>query len=324
MTSPAPASLIIPFAGALSDAGRQALHDLPLPHLERLLGRLTATHRDPADEFTWSPPHERALAQRLGLAGADGLLPLAAHAARRLQLPGAAERPAWGWLTPVHYHVGAEQVTLPDPAELLLDEAASRALFEAVSPLFTEEGFVLHWAGPLQWLAAHASLATLATASLDRVIGRGIDPWLPKIAQGPEARLWRRLQNEAQMLWHTHPVNAAREAGGMAPVNTLWLSGTGRLPDGSSPANPMPQVDDRLRGPALREDWVAWREAWAALDAGPLATMAQQATDPATPQALVLCGERAAQTFEPRPRSFTQRLAAVWQRPSAAALLETL
>jgi hypothetical protein len=71
----------------------------------------------------------------------------------------------------------------------------------------------------------------LPTASLDRVIGRNIDRWLPDTAP---ARLLRRLQNEVQMVLHTHALNDEREAARPMPtVNSVWLSGCGRLPDGA-------------------------------------------------------------------------------------------
>jgi hypothetical protein len=43
--------------------------------------------------------------------------------------------------------------------------------------------------------------------------------WMPS---GPPARAFRKLQNEVQVSWYTHPVNAAREARGQAPVNSFW------------------------------------------------------------------------------------------------------
>src|SRR5690606_37289450 len=129
---------------------------------------------------------------------------------------------AWGELTPVHWHVGTDQVTLVDPAQLGLDDAASHALLEAVRPLFEGEGFVLAWGAPTRWYVAHESLSQLPTASLDRVIGRGIDLWMP---DHPQARLLQRLQNEVQMLLHDDPVNRQREARGLPPVNSFWLSG---------------------------------------------------------------------------------------------------
>ena len=305
--------LIVPFAGVASEAGRQALHDLPLPNLQRLLARLQPQAPDAADELTLSPPHERALARALNWPVQDGRLPFAAHEARAMGLPDAAGA-AWAWLTPVHLHVGTEQFTMTDPATLELDEAASRELLDAVRPLLESEGFTLHWAAPQRWLAAHPMFDELATASLDRVIGRNVDPWLP---DQRAARLLRRLQNEVQMLLYTHPLNDRREAAGLPTVNSFWASAGGRLPAQTAPAPP--QLDDRLRGPALAEDWVAWREAWAALDAQALAAGAA-----ARELTLTLAGERAALTFTSAPQGLWQRLSSSFKRPTPAALLETL
>jgi hypothetical protein len=48
-------------------------------------------------------------------------------------------------------------VSLLDPEELALDEAASRALLDAVQDLFTSEGWHPAWGAPLRWYAAHES-----------------------------------------------------------------------------------------------------------------------------------------------------------------------
>jgi hypothetical protein len=215
---------------------------------------------------------------------------------------------------------GADQVTLIDPAALALDETESRELFDAVRPLFESEGFRLHRDTPTQWLAQHDSFRDLATASLDRVTGRNIDPWLPGL---PAARLLRRLQNEAQMLLHTQPLNERREKAGLPIVNSFWLSGCGSLPASASAAA-APVVDDRLRAPALAEDWASWREAWMAMDAGPISALHDAAGSAASPLRLTLCGERQAQCFEARPQAWRQRLLGRWHRPSLHAVLESL
>jgi hypothetical protein len=302
--------LIVPFAGVASEAGRQALHDLPLPHLQRLLGRLQPSAPDTADDMSLSPPHERALARALGWPVDDGRLPLAAREARALGLPAAP----WAWLTPVHLHVGTEQFTMTDPATLALDEATSRQLLDAVRPLLETEGFTLHWAAPDRWLGAHPMFESLPTASLDRVIGRTVDPWLPDLRA---ARLLRRLQNEVQMLLYTHPLNDQREAAGLPTVNSFWVSGSGVLPPGSSAQAPV--LDDRLRGPALAEDWVAWREAWSRLDAETLAPLAHRPD-----VMLTLAGERAAVTLHLQPQGPWGRLSSFFKRPAPWALLERL
>lgn len=306
--------LIVPFAGTVSEAGHQALQSLALPRLEKLLARLQPGQRLGSDAHSLNPPHEQALATAWGWpAGPDAALPLAARQAAALGLD--ASQP-WGLLTPVHLHVGTDQVSLTAPWALQLDDAASRGLLDAVRPLFESEGFTLHPTGPLQWLASHPLFDGLATAALDRVVGRNIDRWLP--GHG-DARLIRRLQNEVQMLLYTHPLNDAREAAGLPTVNSVWLSHCGRLPDGASPP-PSAQVDDRLRQPALDEDWAAWCEAWRALDAGPIDALARAGGD----VRLTLCGERFAQTFMPARQGLWQRLAGRWQPPSATAVLEAL
>ena len=197
--------LLIPHASSLSEACTQTLKDLQLPHLTQLLRRLSPTERNESDEYSLSPPHERALAQALGFAGPDGGLPWAAYLAARDGVE--TQDLCWGLLTPMHWHVGADHVTMVDPQALQLDEAESRELLEAVRPLFESEGWLLIYGAPTRWYGAHESLADLPTASPDRVIGRNVDLWMP---DHPQARLVRRLQNEVQMLLYTHPCTDRR------------------------------------------------------------------------------------------------------------------
>ncbi len=307
--------LLIPFAACVSEAGRAAAATLELPQLQALLARLQPVQSDPGDEWSFSPPHERALALALGLRGGNGLLP---WAARQAQADGVATGDlAWGLLTPVHLHLGTDQVSLGDPQALMLDEASSRTFFDAVQELFTSVGFALHYAAPLRWYVAHESLAVLPTASLDRVIGRNIDAWL---GSDPAARRIRRLQSEVQMVLHTHPLNEHREAQGLLPVNSFWLSGCGV---GQAETGASPQVDERLRAPALAEDWAGWVRAWETLDEGPIRQLLERAKD-GLPLRLMLCGERGWTAFEPAPPGLWQRLRAWHRPPSAPAVLEPL
>lgn len=296
--------LLIPFAAPLSEAGRAALATLALPRLQRLLALCSETARDEGDEWNWSPPHERALARALGWAGPAGRLPWAAQAAAADAVAAAdAGDIAWGLVTPAHWHLGTDQVSQLDPTQLMLSEDHSRALFETVAPLFTGDGWLAAWGAPLRWYVAHESLAELACASPDRVIGRNVDAWL---GSDPAARQVRRLQAEAQMLLHAHPVNAAREAHGLLPVNSFWLSGCGAAqPVTGTP----PTVDERLRLPALREDWAAWARAWQTLDEGPLAELLARAQR-GEAVTLTLAGERSAVTLANAEGGWLQR----WRR----------
>ena len=314
-----PMHLLLPFAGAASPAAAQAASTLNLPRLERLLALLTVDVRLAGDELSLSAPHETVLAQALGWPLVDGLLPLAERsaAADGLATAESSDTRGWGLLSPCHWHLGNEFVTLSDPAELALDEAGSRQLFQALLPLFDHDGWRLLWGAPSRWYARHASLAKLPTASLDRVVGRNIDLWLTKHV---DARPMRRLQAEAQMLLHSHPLNAVREEQGLLPVNSVWLSGTG--PAGLSSRTEVPVLLDELRQPALAGDWTAWAEAWAALDAGPLAR-ALAALQAGGPLQLSLCGERHAQTWRTQPRSLWSRWLGA-RRQAAAPVLESL
>lgn len=308
--------LLIPFAAPLSDAGRQAQGALALPQLAAwLAGAAPAgdAARDDADELSLSPPHERALARLVGLAGADGALPWAAWQAARDGVDPADH--AWALLTPAHWHLGTDQLTMRDPLDLQLDEPGSRALLDAVRDLFETEGYAVAWGAPTRWYLAHESLADLRSASPDRVIGRNVDRWL---TPGAEARRLRRLQNEVQMRLHEHPLNAAREAQGLPVVNSVWISGCGPAQGTHWPEGLV--VDDRLRRPALAEDWDAWTAAWQALDADAVARLRGAGAD----ATLTLCGERAALTLRGGARSAWERLRARWRRTDPRALLEAL
>ncbi len=312
--------LLIPYASALSERGTSALRKLQLPYLTRLLTRLTPTERVGQDEFTLTPPNERALAQQFGWQGDDGCLPFAAHQAA---LDGIAiGDQAWGLLTPVHWHVGTDQVSLIDPALLYLSAQESHAMFEAVRPLFEGEGWTLAWGAPGRWYAGHESLDQLACASIDRVIGRNIDLWLPSTSQ---ARLVRRLQNEVQMLLYQQPINDARAEQGSLPVNSFWLSGCGRAQPVQPAADSAGELlmPTTLGPPMLASDWANWSEAWRALDAGPV-KQAFEAARRGEPVVVTLCGERFAQRYEAVPQSLWARVRQRFVATSVAPLLEAL
>lgn len=293
--------LFIPFASALGDTATLAVKELALPQLAKVFSQAEPEQLFGSDEYSLTPPHERALAALWGWQGADGALPFAA---RHAQLDGVPVGDwCWAELTPMHLRVGAEQVSAIDTAALNLGADESRQLFAALAELFpADEGWVSGWGAPLRWYVAHPSLQGLAGASLDRVLGRGVDPWMP------EARRLRTLQNETQMLLHNHALNDARESRGELAVNSVWISGCGPL---QVSADDSVQIDWRLRAPLLAGDWAAWMEAWRALDAGPVHELVQAAAKGQVVR-LTLCGERFARSYQLQPRRWWQRL---WNVP---------
>lgn len=316
-------SLLIPFAAppteapaAAHRAGASTAMRPALPHLGALLAQLAPEGRDEGEAWSLTPPHERALARALGWTGGDGRLPFAARAARADGLDSGDV--AVGLATPVHLQIGMQQVRLADPAVLELSEPDSRALFDAVSTLVTSAGWGFAFGAAGRWYLLHESLAELATASLERAIGGSVSAW--QRCEQAAGRI-RRLQSEVQMLLHAHPLNAGREARGLAPVNSFWLSGCGVAQPEQGPA---PEIDARLRAPALAGDAMAWAQAWQALDAGPIAAL-DAAAARGEPVELILCGTRCGVTLRTRARPWWQRLVArLAAPPSPWALLESL
>lgn len=308
---------LIPFASSLSEP---CLHALPhldtegrLPNLRTLLARLHVIARSEGDEYALSMPHERVLAAALGwpvTADTDGRLPWAHGWAAQDGIALDADTP-WALLSPGHWLMGREHLTLLDPNALGLDAATSQALLEALRPLFEEDGWQLRWGAPTRWYASHPLLDGLPTASLDRVVGRNPDLWLNADPQDPAAphpvtRALRRLQAEVQMALYQHPLNDRREAEGLPTVNSFWVSGCGKLPAGgldgsgaSDQSGVMPAgltVCPELRAGLLADDMPLWVDAWQQLDATVLAELVQR-LDAGQPLRLTLCGERHAVTL---------------------------
>ena len=294
--------LIIAFAVCNRLDSQEAMAALPAEAtaVRQLLAKMRRSALYTGEPDSLSPPHERALAQALGWPElADGLMPWAAQQASALGLPTQGP---WGQVRLCHWAMGREQASLSDPSLLRISDAESRALMADMAPYFAADGLQLHHLRPGLWLAQGESM-DLPTASLDRVIGRDVDPWLP---DGASARLLRRLQGEMQMLLYTHPINEARAGRRELPINSVWFSATGRLP---APARPPKAVHltRRLAPAALAGDAAAYAQAWIELDrelVQPL--LARQQAGEAI--ALTLCGERGYLTLEPAPGGMMARL----------------
>ena len=309
--------LLIPLACSDAPGCTAQLPALRLPRLQALLQRMEPVDADRGPSDSLTPPQERAHARLLGLPTLpDGCLPWAALEARARGLDSDAD--AWAWISPVHWEVGAQQIHMGDPQALALGETESRALMAAMAVYFAEDGLELHYAEPHRWLCRGALFQGLATAALDRAIGRDLQPLMPTVPG------LRRLQNEMQMLLYTHPVNDARAAAGQITVNSFWVSGTGQAPAGPlAAAVPPVTFADGLQGPALQGDWAAWAQAWEQVDArfcGPLLERLDREPD----SRLVLCGERGALHFGLARESWWQRLRRRWTPTTLASLQERL
>ncbi len=297
--------LVIPFASCGGDAWADAMKAQPaggLKNLGKLLQCMKLLTSNEGVAHSLSTPHERVLAQVQGLdqglnVAVDGLIPWAALEANT----GSAK--AWAFITPCHWAMGREHATLTDPSALALTAEDSETLLAAMQPYFATEGITLHYAAPEHWLAEGEVFRTLPTASLDRVLGRNVDTWLPGTDTAPSLR---RLQNEMQMLLYTHPLNDERSAKRLLPVNSFWISGTGAL---NQPVKQTQKINTprTLAQAAFKDDWASYVKAWGEIDAMGIAQLlVQQNAGQAV--RITLCGERNAQTFETTAQSFFNKI----------------
>lgn len=290
--------LILPLA-ASSDWPEHLPDGLALPHLRQLLARLQPVARlsDAGDERPHPLlAHERLWAQAQGWPDA-GPWPLAAHT--------TGQAGAQAWITPCHWQIGMDQVVMLPPELLRLQDDESQQLMQAMQPWLAEDGLQLRWHDALLWHVQGPLLAQARSASLARVSGANIRPWL---TDGSLPGPLRRLQSEMQMLLYQHPVNDARLARGQLPINSFWLHGAGE------PAQHNDTTQAQLHTALLdaaHQGPEAWRAAWQTLDASVLAPLAQQPGD----LRLSLCSQGTAITWAAAPRPWSQRLRQ-WLRPS--------
>ena len=313
------AHLLIPFASSGDPGCVDARRDLELPMLEKLLARLQPAQADEGEERMLSMPYERVLAREMGLGAPDGCIPWAAQAlAQAGRDPG---NEAWAWITPCYWQVGRDNIVMTPPQQLELSGEESQALVAAMQPWFEQDGIVLEYSAPTLWLARGGIFRGFASASLDRVIGHDIGPWL---AQGDHARSIRRLQQEMQMLLYTHAVNDERAAAGQLPVNSFWVSGTGALPASHNAHAPAGlQITYDLRDAAMRGDWRAWASSWRQIDVQQCKRLLL-VLEKGEHVSVTLCGERSARTFSGTGGGFFGKLAATLKPRRIAAVLDSL
>ncbi len=140
-------------------------------------------------------------------------------------------------LQPVHLHATRDHLILMGQNQVDLTAEESTQLLKAAKP-FIEEDFqssILFY-NQHYWFIPAGPFASLASYSVDQAHGRNIDWWMPRDTQeAGAAKRWRKLQNEIQMLWHIGPVNEERDQRGMPSINSVWISGIGKLNDVQAP-----------------------------------------------------------------------------------------
>jgi len=174
---------------------------------------------------------DATLGRLFGLGGdPDREIPVAA-----LTWLADAGQPPRCWLMradPVHLRADQSCLRLFDSHSFTITREEAEALVAAFNDYYQDTGWKLAAPQPQRWYLSLPQPPALQTLPPDRVAGQDIDPCLPR---GADAARWHALLNEIQMLFHTHPVNAAREQRGAPPINSIWPWGGGSLPDRLQP-----------------------------------------------------------------------------------------
>jgi hypothetical protein len=127
----------------------------------------------------------------------------------------------------VHFSLQRDFFELHPVHDLNAEDSAS--LRASLHQHFAQSGFeCLATPDPHVLLVPIKRDMEVSTRLMSEVWGRDTRHYMP---EGSDALPLRLLINEAQMILHEHPVNSARESQGLLAVNSIWLSGGGRLPE---------------------------------------------------------------------------------------------
>jgi len=190
--------------GAWPAAAGSWLGDLSLPALERLLSgaRSDPVYPSGLDQFSraqlaWLADHDTLPQKNLLFA------------------------------EPVHLRADQSSLRLYGADQLALSMAEAMPLAQALNQFAAADGLQFEPLTPQRWCLLHDRQAELHCHPIIAVLGRSIDGYLP---EGTEAALWRRWQNEWQMLLFDQPLNRTRQQQGKPAINGLWLSGSDQPP----------------------------------------------------------------------------------------------
>lgn len=155
-----------------------------------------------------------------------GIAPPCPFAAILAAFDGLDTQQPAGWLFAEPVNMATQSKTLKlFPARFLgLTADESRQCVEALNTHFSARGLHFFATVPDRWYVRCAHDEIPVTAPVDQARLGSMLEFQP---QSHGKINWRAIQNEIQMLFHTHPVNAAREMDGRPRVDGVWFWGGG-------------------------------------------------------------------------------------------------
>jgi hypothetical protein len=202
-----------------AELGTELLANLRTPYLNKLLARGSTVLNRPMMAEDW-------LCEGFGVERQQDR-PLAA-----LMLKadgGDPQQDYWLCAEPVQLRVDRNRLIV---AARVNDYTAEETgvLVAALNAHFNADGLEFLAPAAARWYVRSRNIPALTTTPLTQALNRSVKHHLP---QGADALAWHRVMNEAQMILHTHTVNAARDANGAIVANSVWLWGGGTLPETS-------------------------------------------------------------------------------------------
>lgn len=146
----------------------------------------------------------------------------------RLADTGCRDDACWLRADPVHLAADRDQLVMLPRSALDVTLAEAEALAETFNRMYRDDGLLLETPVPSRWYLRVPADLDCVTHDPAEVEGNPVLDFMPT---GADQTRIRQLMNEMQMLFHEHPVNQAREAGGKPAINSVWLWGGGRLPE---------------------------------------------------------------------------------------------
>lgn len=133
----------------------------------------------------------------------------------------------WLRADPVHLQLQRDSFSLSEPVPLQVQREHAVLIIASLNEHFSHDGMTFMMGSSGAWYLRLAMPPEIQTTLPSVALGRNIFQHMP---QGARASTWLSYLNEVQMLLHEHPVNAERESGHGAAVNSVWLSGGGVMP----------------------------------------------------------------------------------------------
>ncbi len=151
-------------------------------------------------------------------------LPIAATMVNT-EISSADDSLFWLKLDPVQLIADRDSLILIPAKDLGITEEESLALIKAFNQHFSEEKVTLQYGSKNSWYLSLLQPVDIQSTLIDDLYYRPLNNAFPK---GNAATYWKKLLNETQMLFFSHPINERRREESLPEINSVWAWGEGQ------------------------------------------------------------------------------------------------